>query len=198
MRHQIAFRLFAVLFAAAAPSLLAAEITYSQSPDPFLSFEGTTGNIGFITLKNTSADQTAFLTSIRAVQFNATGGESDDEATNLALVGPNPTALKPVQIGPNGTANIKFSWDAVDTIKDNDIDHGDWRAIFSVHYLYTEGTDLFTVAQGNVRVADAPEPSAGSLMALGIVLVVVGRRRLKLPRTVGLDRLAHQQQVGRR
>lgn len=179
MKHPTAFGLFAVLFAAAAPALRAGEITYSQSPDPFLSFEGTTGNIGFINLKNTSADQIAFITSIRANQFNATGGESDDEATNLALVGPNPTAAKPVQVGPNGTANIKFSWDAVDTIKDNDIDHGDWGAIFSVHYLYTEGTDLFTVAQGNVRVADAPEPSAWSLMAMGIVLVLTGRYRFK-------------------
>jgi hypothetical protein len=179
MKHTTAFGLFAVLFVAATPSLRAAEITYSQSPDPFLSFEGTTGNIGFITLKNTSADQIAFITSIRANQFNAIGGESDDEATNLALVGPNPTALKPVQIGPNGTANIKFSWDAVDRIKDNDVDFGDWGAIFSVHYLYVDGTDLLAVAQGNVRVADAPEPSAGSLLAMGIVLVLAGRYRFK-------------------
>src|SRR5260370_9916723 len=111
MKHPTAFGLFAVLFAAAAPSLRAAEITYSQAPDPFLSFEGTTGNIGFITLKNNSADQIAFITGIRPVRVNATGGESDDEATNLSLVVPNPTALKPVQTCPNITANIKFSWD---------------------------------------------------------------------------------------
>lgn len=179
MKHPTAFGLFAVLFAAAAPALRAGEITYSQSPDPFLSFEGTTGNIGFITLRNTSADQIAFITGIGAVRLNATGGESDDEATNLALVAPKPTAANPTQIGPNGTANLKFSWDAVDNIKDNDVDYGDWGAIFTVDYHYVKGTDLFTVVQGNVRVADAPEPSAGSLLAMGIVLVLTGRYRFK-------------------
>ena len=140
MKHPKAFGLFAVLFAAAAPSLRAAEITpdnritYSQAPDPFLSFEGTTGNLGFITLKNTDPGHIAFITGINTVRFNAIGGESDDEATNLALVAPNPTADKPTQIGPNGTANIKFSWDAVDNIKDNDVDYGDWGAIFTVDY----------------------------------------------------------------
>ena len=177
MKHHTVFGLFALLFAAAAPSLRADMITYSQSPDPFVAYEGTSGNIGFITLKNNSLDQIAFVTSILAFQFNATGGESDDQATNLALVAPNPTAKNPVQIAPNGTATIKFSWDAVDSIKDNDIDSGDWAAIFSVHYLYVEGTDNMTVVQGNVRVADAPEPSALSLIMAGIALLVVGRKR---------------------
>src|SRR5882757_2928287 len=143
MKHLTAFGLFAVLFAAASPSLRADMITYSQAPDPFVAYEGTSGNLGFITLKN-EADRIVFITDILTFQFNATGGESDDQATNLALVAPNPTDKNPIQIGPNGTATIKFSWDAVDNIKDNDVDFGDWAAIFGVHYLYVEGTELHT------------------------------------------------------
>jgi hypothetical protein len=177
MKHRPAFGLFSILFAVAAPSLRA-DIIYSQAPDPFKALEGTSGNLGFITLTNNDPNSIAFITAIVKAQFNATGGESDDQATNLALVAPNPTAANPVQIGPNGTANIKFSWDAVDNIKDNDVDSGDWAAIFAVDYHYVQGTDLIKVVSGNVRVADAPEPYPSSLIMIGIVLLVTGRATL--------------------
>ena len=51
--------------------------------------------------------------------------EADDKATNLVLVAPKPTVQNPLLIGPSGNANIKFTWDAVDLIHDNDVDGGD-------------------------------------------------------------------------
>ena len=147
-----------------------AAIIYSQSPDPYVALENTPGNIAFITMKNDDATSIAFVTEIHAVRLNPTGGEADDKATNLALVAPNPTVVNPLAIGPNGTANIKFSWDAVDEIKDNDVDFGDWSAVFTVDYFYTTGTNLLAVVQGHVRVTDpVPEPAVFSLVLLGLV-----------------------------
>ena len=193
MRHQAALGLFAISLSAAAPSLRAAGITFSQAPDPFVAQEGTSGNIGFITLKNTDPDQIAFITKILALHFNATGGESDDQATNLALVTPNPTVQNPVQIGPNGTGTIKFSWDAVDEIRDNDIDFGDWDAVFSVDYHYVRGTDLSVIPVAHVRVTDAPvpEPSTASLILIGIGLFVIGGYRFK-SKKASTDSKVHQ------
>ena len=157
-----------------------AGITYSQSPDPYVAVENTTGNIGFVTLKNDSASDIAVVTSINALYFNPTGGEADDKATNLALVAPDLSVTGPLTIAPNGTANIKFSWDAVDQIIDNDTDFGDWGAIFSVHYYYVSGTDLFAVVQGNVRVVDpVPEPAVFSLALLGLAMGGTLRRQQK-------------------
>ena len=111
MKHQSPFRLLATLVLAAAPSLLAGAIAYSQNPDPF---------------------SIAYITSISYFNLIPTGGEADDQATNVALVAPNPTIQNPLKIASGGTANIKLSWDAIDSIKDNDIDFGDWTAFFDV------------------------------------------------------------------
>jgi hypothetical protein len=165
MKNQTVSGFFAVLFAADAPPLRADRITFSQAADPFIALEGTSGNLGFITLKNNDPDHIAFLTNILAFQCNATGGEPSHQATNMALTAPNPTAHSPVQIGPNGTATIKFNWDAAGNIKDNGVGSGDWAPVFTIDYHDVKGTDFLTIVRGNVRAADAP------------VLLVTGRYR---------------------
>ena len=166
MKHPTMSGFFAVLFAAESPSIRTDRITFSQTPDPFIALEGTSGNPGFVTLKNNDPDHVAFLTNILAFRFNATG-EFDDQTANLALAAPNPTAQNPVQIGPDGTATIKFSWDAAGNIEGKDVDGGEWACVFTVDHHYVKGTDFFTVVK----------PSPWSLSMLGPVLLVAGRYR---------------------
>ena len=106
----------------------------TQNPNPFEAFEGTTGNIGFVNCGNrdTATATTATITGITARGVRPAGGEVDDQATNLALIGPNPTVANPLLLVPGGNFNIKFSWDAVDDIKDNDVDFGLWDAFFDL------------------------------------------------------------------
>jgi hypothetical protein len=163
MKNQTVSGFFAVLLAADAPPLRAGRITFSQAADPFIALEGTSGNLGFITLKNNDPDHIAFLTNILAFQCNATCAEPSHQGAKMALTAPNPTAHSPVQIGPNGTATIKFSWDAAGNIKN--VGGGEWAPVFTVDYHYVKGTDFLTVVKGNVRAADGP------------VLFVAGRYR---------------------
>lgn len=162
-------RIITGLIVVAYSNPLRADIVSSSVPTHAL--ENTNGNIGFVKLTNNDANNTAFITNITPFQFNAIGGEADDQATNLALVAPNPTVANPVQIGPNGFANIKFSWDAIDIVKDNDVDHGDWAAIFSVSYHYVTGTDLLMVAQGLVVVDDPPVPAVPEISTWAMMIL---------------------------
>jgi hypothetical protein len=175
MKHQTMFGIFAI-FSVATVISLRADITYSQNPDPFVAQEGTSGNIGFLSLTN---DDPNNLVSIFGIRFNPeffpTGGEADDKAVNLKLIAPTPTVNDLLRIGPNGNANIKFSWDAVDAIHDGDIDSGEWEGLFAVDYFYMAGKNFVALPKVNVSVTDTPEPPPWSLMLIGIALLVMGR-----------------------
>lgn len=53
---------------------------------------------------------------------------------NFKLVAPQPTVENPLQIALGGSANLKFSWDAIDLVHDNDIDFGSWSVPMTVDY----------------------------------------------------------------
>jgi PEP-CTERM motif len=150
-----------------APPVSADSINYSQNPFPFVSVENTKGNVGFITLTNTSPLVSAQVTSITIQnQFVPTAGEADDEAFDLSILAPNPVLI-PFLIAPNGTANIKVSWDTVDTVIDNDVDSGTWLATLNVQYNYG-GAALTTFPSVVVKVIDTPEPSSIVLLGTGL------------------------------
>ena len=105
--------------------------------------------------------------------FEAFEGTTDDQATNLALIGPSPTVANPLILVPGGNFNIKFSWDAVDDIKDNDVDFGLWDAFFD---LALPTGNLFVTA--SLRVNDVPLPATLPLFATGLgALGLLGWRR---------------------
>jgi hypothetical protein len=151
----------------------------TQNPNPFQAFEGTTGNIGLIDVINIGTT-TITITGITASGVIPTGGELDDQATNNVLIAPNPTVADPLLLVPDSDFHIKFSWDAVDNIKDNDVDFGLWEARFGV--TSPTGNLLITA---NLRVNDTPLPAALPLFATGIGgLGLLGWRRKRKARAI--------------
>ncbi len=157
------------------------------------------GNIDFITIQNTDPKNVVFITRIVPATlfgqngFMAKAGEADDRATNLQVVAPNPTDMNPLQIAANGTANIKVSWDAVDTVVDRDVDFGDWTALLEISFYYNPNsvTRDFGAAAATMRVNDAPEPGYGGLIGVLVGgLEVIRRRRNKS------DRLGPERRCG--
>ena len=149
-------------------------LTFSQNPDPFQALEGTTGNIGFLNVTNTDTSS-ATITSIHVGTVLHTGGEFDDQATNVVIIGPNPSGDNPLVLAPGGNFNIKFSWDAVDNIKDNDVDFGLWQANFLL-----QGAVSLEVAfvHADLRVNDTPLHAALPLFATGFgALGLLGWRK---------------------
>jgi hypothetical protein len=183
MKHPVAFGLLAVLLPAAAPALRAASLTYSQPTLPCMALENTTGNTCLITLTNTNPSQLAYVTNISAPSaFIPYAGESDDQAINPALVAPNPTAQNPLIIAlSGGTANIKFSWDAVDYIMDNDVDSGSWVTSFDITYNYGSGSNMTLHALALVQVNDPPRgtPEPAAFITIGLGLVALGGCRFR-------------------
>ena len=157
-----------ILLVLLAPPVSAGTINSSQNPFPFVSLENTKGNVGFITLTNTDPLISAEITSIKIQnQFVPAAGEADDEAFGLSIVAPSPILI-PFLIAPNGTANIKVSWDTVDTVIDNDVDSGTWIATLNVQYNYIGPTQT-TFPSVVVRVIDIPEPASLVLLGTGLV-----------------------------
>jgi len=150
-------------------------VGYSQTPDPFEAVENTSGHIGFLNVTNLETSRTASIIGIAVAQIKLIGGEFDDQATNVTILGPFPSEASPLVLGPGTNFNIKFSWDAVDTIIDGDIDFGLWE----VRFLLT-GFDETTNAYAHLRVNDVPLPAALSLFATGLGLFgYFGYRRRK-------------------
>jgi hypothetical protein len=152
----------------------------NQNPNPFQAFEDTAGNIEFLNISNIS-NGNVVITRISIVSPFPAGGEVDDEATNVVLIAPNPTVQNPVILTPNTNFNIKFSWDAVDNIKDKDVDFGLWQSGFFLDF--TVGDSQF--AQALLRVNDTPLPPALPLFATGLGgLGLLGWRRKRKAQAV--------------
>jgi hypothetical protein len=151
-----------------------------QNPNPFQAVEGTLGNIGFLTLSNFgTSDITITGITGRITPF---AGELDDQATNLNLIAPTvfPFVLPAMQPGfPLANFNIKFSWDAVDNVRDNDVDFGIWHATFTITGQQS-GRPPTDEAFAVLRVNDVPLPAALPLFATGLgALGLLGWRRKK-------------------
>ena len=138
-----------------------------QNPNPFQAVEGTLGNIGFLTLSNFGTTDIT-ITGITGV-ITPFAGELDDQATNLNIIAPTvfPFVLPGMKAGfPLANFNIKFSWDAVDNVKDNDVDFGIWHATFTITGSQT-GRPPTDEAFAVLRVNDTPLPGALPLFATG-------------------------------
>ena len=78
---------------------------------------------------------------------------------------------------PLSNFNIKFSWDAVDTVKDNDVDFGIWHATFTITGTQT-GRPPTDEAFAVLQVNDVPLPATLPLFATGLgALGLLGWRR---------------------
>ena len=163
------FVIVAALFAVTSYSARALTLTDSQNPDPFQALEDTSGNIGFIKIANTGSS-TIYITKIIYSFLAHTGGERDDEATNVVLVGPKPQDTGTVDLAAGGNFNIKFSWDAIDNLKDNDVDFGLWSAFFFIYGFVVDGPEETFTAVAHLRVNDpvVPLPPALPLFATGL------------------------------
>jgi hypothetical protein len=161
-------------------SALAFTLLMDQNPNPFQAVEGTLGNIGFLTLTNFGTSDIT-ITGITGL-ITPFGGELDDQATNLNLIAPTvfPFVLPARQPGvPLANFNIKFSWDAVDNVKDNDVDFGVWHATFTITGQQT-GRPPTDEAFAVLQVNDVPLPAALPLFATGLgALGLLGWRRKK-------------------
>ncbi len=156
----------------------AATLTFSQNPNPFAAVEGSPGNIGFLNIVN-SANELYFITNIAVSTLVHFGGEFDDQAKNLVLIAPKPSVSSSLGLASGGNFNIKFSWDAVDDIKDNDVDFGDWLAAFTITGHLAGGADQFDLVAAKLRVLDpVPLPAALPLFGTGLGLLgLLGWRR---------------------
>ena len=154
----------------------ASQLDFTQNPDPFIAPEGTAGNIGFINVANDPNSGARFeIDQIRVSALTFFGGEFDDQATNLFVVAPKPTPLNPIVLLPGTNFNVKISWDAVDNIKDNDVDFGVWLSTLSVDDLATKVTEGVSFT---LKVTDTPIPASLPLFATGIgALGLLGWRR---------------------
>ncbi len=122
------------------------------------------------------------------ITFVPVAGEADDKATNLKLVAPNPTEDDPLLMAANGTANIKFTWDAVDTIIDGDTDMGEWAGAFDV---MVDGASKPAELNVYVQVEDpgyVPESSTCATAAAG-TLCLLGLARLRRKRVSKAGRI---------
>jgi hypothetical protein len=159
-------------------SVQAFTLLMDQNPNPYQAPEGTFGNIGFLTLSNFGLSDIT-VTGITGV-ITPFAGELDDQAINLNIVAPIvfPIVLPGEKDGfPLSNFNIKFSWDAVDNTKDNDVDFGIWHATFTIMGIQTDRPptdEAFAV----LRVNDTPLPAALPLFATGLgVLGLLGWKR---------------------
>ena len=139
----------------------AVTLLITQNPNPFQAVEGTAGNIGFVNTENIDTT-TLTITGITAAGATPTGGELDDQATNIVLIGPMPTVTNPLILVPESNFNIKFSWDAVDNIKDNDVDFGLWDARFN---LASPTGNQFVLANSVSTTPQSPPHSHSSSRA---------------------------------
>jgi hypothetical protein len=158
-----------------------------QNPNPFQAFEDTAGNIGFLTISNFGSSDIT-ITSITGV-ITPFSGELDDQATNLKLLAPtNFPILLPAMVPgmPLSNFNIKFSWDAVDTTKDNDVDFGVWHASFTLIGSQA-GKPPTDVAFAVLRVNDTPLPAALPLFATGLGALGLLGWRTKRKAQAGLN-----------
>jgi hypothetical protein len=117
---------------------------------------------------NVRTDAFVNITDISLSSVVNFGGEADDAVRNATLVAPNS-----IQLGNGSNFNIKFTWEPVDVILDNDVDFGNWRVIFSLKCdrICSEfGSDTANVF-ANVQVFDAqvvPLPSTLSFLVSGL------------------------------
>ena len=101
------------IFVVSLRSAQAVTLTFSQNPNPFQAVEGTTGIISFITVTTDSFISITGISLGGAPGPLHTGGDFDDMAENLVLKSPTTFPFGPIAAG--GNFSIVFSWDAVDT-----------------------------------------------------------------------------------
>jgi hypothetical protein len=154
-----------------------APLQVNQNPNPFQAFEDTAGNIEFLNISNIS-DGNVFINNISVVAPSPAAGEIDDEATNVVLIALKPTVQNPVLLTPNTNFNIKFSWDAVDNIKDT-------LTLASGNRAFSSTSTLGRLLTLSLPKRCSALTTAGAASATGIgALGLLGWRRKRKAQTV--------------
>jgi hypothetical protein len=147
------------------PFSASAAVILRVTQGPLEAPEGTSGNPGLFNVANIGST-TATITGIFFQMLSPIKGELDDKATNIDLIRPNPTQADPLILSPDTNFNIRFSWDAVDNIKDGDVDFGQWQALFGLN-IANVPTE-FVAATLQVNDPETPIPAAFPLFATGL------------------------------
>ena len=113
-----------------------------SEPQPLPSRRGHhLGTLGSLTLTNIGHSRTATITGISVGALYSILPASWTIRPPISISSrPNPAvASRTPVVGacPLANFNIKFSWDAVDTVKDNDVDFGVWHATFTITGMQT-------------------------------------------------------------